>query len=490
MSGYTFWQRLVAVLGVALLVVVVGSGSPDVLAHPKGYVFTPLAFVGTPTPGGEQFLNSFDSSRINNRGDVLFSSIVSTGGDGEGREFLLSKGEIIEIPARAGEPAPGGGVFGPGSLSPTTLNDKGDAGGVYVLDPFTLLFGMNAGVYRFSQGTHTMMAVMTPGVTPAPGGGLFVGAGFGVNLNNQGDLVFVGIVPTDKGIPLPDNSALGVGLFKANRKGHLSSPISLGDPAPGSGVFDWTNGPWINDRGDVAFMGHLAGEECRPSAGLPPPELLIACLSSVYVKEAATGNIRSIAHAGDPAPSGGVYRQAFSPVINNRGDIVFFGDLTSPPAARQVTGVFLYSAGETMLVAGPGDEMPGGGHFVTASNILGWQLHMNNAGEIVFNATLDTATLSTDTGDPIPDTGLYVWSHGSLRLVARTGTVIPGLGTIAQLVMTILRVAPPAVFVPNSGAHNNDRGQVVFGALLEKDDCATPRGVLLVATPKSQKRDD
>jgi len=232
-------------------------------------------------------------------------------------------------------------------------------------------------------------------------------------------------------------------------------------------------------------MGHVAGEECRPS------EFLIACLSNVYVKEAATGTIRSIAHAGDEAPGGDEYRQAFNPVINDQGNIVFLGDLTPPPAARRVTWVFLHSAGETILVAGPGDEMPGGGHFATASNIAGWQLHMNNAGEIVFNATLDTATLRNDTGDPIPDTGLYVWSHGSLRLVARTGTVIPGVGTIAGLRMNVLRVAPPPVFVPNSGAHSNDRGQVVFGAsLIENDEHGEQRGVLLVATPKSQKRDD
>ena len=69
---------------------------------------------------------------------------------------------------------------------------------------------------------------------------------------------------------------------------------------------------------------------------------------------------------------------------------------------------------------------------------------------------------------PIPDTGLYVWSHGSLRLVARTGTVIPGVGTIAHLVMNVLVVRTVPVFVPNSGAHNNDRGQVVFGATLSK----------------------
>jgi hypothetical protein len=123
--------------------------------------------------------------------------------------------------------------------------------------------------------------------------------------------------------------------------------------------------------------------------------------------------------------------------------------------------------------------------FVTASSSLGWQLHLNNARAIVFNATLDTATLRTDEGVPIPDTGLYVWSHGSLRLVARTGTVIPGVGTIAQLVMNVLRVSPPPVFVPNSGAHNNDRGQVVFGARhVEKDEHGEQRGVLLVATPQ------
>jgi hypothetical protein len=52
MSRHTFWQRLVAVLGVALLVAVGGSRSPAVWADPKGYVFTPLVFLGDPAPGG------------------------------------------------------------------------------------------------------------------------------------------------------------------------------------------------------------------------------------------------------------------------------------------------------------------------------------------------------------------------------------------------------------------------------------------------------
>jgi hypothetical protein len=256
--------------------------------------------------------------------------------------------------------------------------------------------------------------------------------------------------------------------------------VGPGDPVPGGGVFDWAFGPWINDGGDVAFTGHVAGEACR-AEGLPPPEVLIACLRSVYVKKAATGNIRSIAHAGDPAPGGGMYREAQSPVINDRGDIVFLGDLTPPPATGLVTGVYLHSGGQTIAVARPDDPMPGGGAFVTAGNVGGWQIHVNNAGEVVFNAALDT----DDNEDDIPDTGLYVWSHGSLRLVARTGTVIHGVGTIAHLGMNVATVGGPSMFVPNSGAHNNDRGQVVFGATLDDN-----RGVLLVATPKSHKRHD
>jgi hypothetical protein len=53
----------VAIVGVALLVAVVGSGSHDVLAHPEWFVFTPLVFLGTPIPqGGDTFLAVFESN--------------------------------------------------------------------------------------------------------------------------------------------------------------------------------------------------------------------------------------------------------------------------------------------------------------------------------------------------------------------------------------------------------------------------------------------
>ena len=250
----------------------------------------------------------------------------------------------------------------------------------------SLPVGVPAGVYRFSSSAHRVTPVVIPGVTRAPGGGVFAGASFGASLNERGDLVFSGILLTDKGLPFPEQNGLGQGVFRARRTGAIVSVVSPGDAAPGGGTFDFAFVGWINNRGDVAFQGHVAGEEilAPPDSegnSVPPPGFVISALASVYVKDGATGKIRSIAHAGDPAPGGGVFRQAYSPVLNDPGDIAFLGDLTPAPAANKVTGVYLHRHGVTIAVARPGDEMPGGGRFVTSALIGGWQIDVNNAGE-------------------------------------------------------------------------------------------------------------
>ena len=106
----------------------------------------------------------------------------------------------------------------------------------------------------------------------------------------------------------------------------------------------------------------------------------------------------------------------------------------------------------------------------------------NFRGDVVFNGTLDTDA----NGDGIPDTGMFVWSKGALRLVARTGTVIPGVGTVTHLMNPYL-VPPTPVAGPvsaTSGAVINNRGQVFFQAIL-----ADGNDVLLVATPHDADHD-
>jgi hypothetical protein len=118
--------------------------------------------------------------------------------------------------------------------------------------------------------------------------------------------------------------------------------------------------------------------------------------------------------------------------------------------------------------------MPGGGKFVTASYFVVNEVHINNSGEVAFTALLDT----DNDNDGNPDTGLFVWLHGSVKLVARTGTVIPGVGTIRHLATATTGFPPPPVLTPSSSAVNNDRGQVFFCATLTDGT-----GVLLIATP-------
>src|SRR4029077_21282202 len=94
-------------------------------------------------------------------------------------------------------------------------------------------------------------------------------------------------------------------------------------------------------------------------------------------------------------------------------------------------------------------------------------------GDVVFNATLDTST------GGVADTGLYQWSHGQVSVIARTGTVIPGVGTIAAVTNpSAIVVGPPAGVFPTSGAVNNDRGQVLFAVTLTDGT-----GVMLLYTP-------
>ncbi len=85
-------------------------------------------------------------------------------------------------------------------------------------------------------------------------------------------------------------------------------------------------------------------------------------------------------------------------------------------------------------------------------------------------------TARLDTGED----GLYVWSRGTVRLIARTGTVIPGVGTVVALLPPdFVGSGFPYAYV---GGTSNDRGQVVFTAAVD-DGSGTLRGVLLLATP-------
>ena len=442
---------------------------PAVAESPHGYAFTKISTLGDPATCGGSLVNDFEPYGAQNS-TIAFAADLSSG-LGEGI-FVKQQGlQISPVAiACAGEAAPGGGVF-VFDLGRVGLNQGGDVVFAFVLDPFTTPIGLNSGVYRFSHSTQTLTALLKPG-DPAPGGGTFQGTFFNTSINNQGAAVFPGIVTgTDiaPGSPGVDGSGLGTGLFRADKTGTVSKVVRPGDPAPGGKTFDWASNGWINDGGDIAFGAHVQGDECIDFG--VPQSILIFCAESVYLKKASSGAIQSIAHQGAAAPGGGVFRFAFGPVVNNADDIVFLGDLTPAPDASQTLGVFLYSKGEMIAVARPGDSMPGGGHFFSAGQGDS-TYHLNNQGDVSFSAVLDTVN-----GDGTPDTGVYVYSKAAVRLVARTGTVIPGLGTIANVGSVPPGVSPPSI-AGTVGGIIDERGQVLFSATLTDGTV-----VLLTAVP-------
>jgi hypothetical protein len=445
------------------------------------YSFDTVASLGETLADGGTLGGYFLGGGLNNRGDLTVAANIETDADPQTFEgeavFVRHKGEtaLTEL-LRAGDIAPGGGNFGGfNTFGPVSINQKGDVAVAFDLnttpdDPIN----SGAGVYRYdAKAGGAGIAVSVAGTTPVPGSTTdkFAGASFYADINNGGSVSFSGLIPATIGPAA--SSSVGLGIFVADKKGRITKAVAPGDPAPGGKVFDFAVNASINSRKDVAFGAHVEGDEVIqlvPDGGPP----LIAVGESVYLRQ-KNGNIVSIAHQGDAAPGGGTYRLAFGPIVNDKGAVVFIGDLTASPDTGQTLAVYLYNKGATVAIAKPGDTMPGGGHLVTASFMTG-NYDLNNKGQVLFNAALDTDADS----DGVQDTGLYLWTKGVTTLVARTGT--DAGGTIGA----IKGVEGPGGLAPDSptsgDASFNDKGQVLF----EATD-ANGTGRLLLGTPRRVK---
>src|ERR1051325_7534318 len=233
--------------------------------HSQGYVFTKVAALGDPAPGPEAgtFIGDFEPYAINERGEVGFAAALSydaVNDAAEGR-FAGKPGQVRQI-IRGGEAAPGGGTFGGlGIFGFLGLNNAGDISFCFGLDPFMTPLGVNAGVYRYSHKTRTLSAIVVPGETSAPGGGTFVGGDYYTGINERGDVVFTGKFSGPPCRTAPCFDGLRDGVFLASAKGGLVAVVRPGDAGPGGTVFDMAENPSINDRGDIAFDGHVTADE-------------------------------------------------------------------------------------------------------------------------------------------------------------------------------------------------------------------------------------
>jgi hypothetical protein len=398
-----------------------------------------VARLGGTAPGGSTYEDVFEPYDLNDKSEAIFASNLRSGGQAV---FTGGKGSVRDV-ARSGGSAPGGGVFDFGIVPGAGIDRAGNAAFAYYLAPFALPVGTNVGVYRNGPGGTN--AIVTPYTTPAPTGGVFLGAGDGTSINDRGVVAFSGIVPTPHGV----SDGIGMGVFLAQPDGSIRGAVVPGDPAPGGGTFDYAAIPSINGTGDVAFTGHVTGTACESGA---PQEIFIGCFRDLFVWRAGDGRVERLVSLGAGAPGGGVFLDVLNPVMGDNGDVLFVGVVGY--AGGAFVGVFTVHDGQVQSVAREGDAMPGGGRFL-AAGLLPGSADINDRGDVAFSATLDT----DDNGDGLLDQGLYRLIAGKLTVVVRTGVELP-----SGQVVSLSPIGAIDSFLPLSGAALNHSRRLLWQA--------------------------
>ncbi len=327
---------------------------------------TRIAGSGDPVARDPKFFLGFGFA-INSSGTVISQGGSFPGGVG------LYDNNLTSI-AHTGDPAPGGGVLV--STSQASVNDNGD---VVFLGGLSTL---GTGVVVSSGGTLSRLVATGD---PAPTGGTFLSFLNLPSINNLGQVAF----PAD--VTAPGRS----GIFLSSGAG-IGPLVQIGDAAPGGGTFGLLRFAWLNDAGQVAFLGNVT------SPGR----------SGVFLWSA--GAIRAVAQVGDSAPGGGMFASLsfggfFGPAINASGQVAFRADLSNGE------GAFLFADGTLSRIAHSGDPAPGGGMLESIDSIT-----LNDAGQVAFSAVN-----SLDDDDSV-----YLFSGGTLSKVARLGDPAPGGGTL------------------------------------------------------------
>lgn len=443
--------------------------------QPIVYAFESLARLSQPAPGisGRDMSRDFELGGFNNSRTGFWATDINSSPGGP--PWVTALGEALwmtrhggapEVVAYSGSTDPEGVTYSTGFPGPISVNDAGDGAFAFRLLPAPgggANSVLNAGLYRYDHATGAVTTVAKSCRPPYVGCGPFAGFNFGVNLNSRGNLTFHGVTKTSYGTyPNPeDGGALyGVGIYRADLQNNITPIVVPGDPAPSGGLFNNLRNSWQNDRGDIAFGGHTDAAGEAPCA-------VLSCAESIYVRRASVGSIVSIAHRGDtaPVPGGLKFDYAFGPRINNRGDVVFVGCLTST-VAMGITcgtnrGVFLYADGTLSAVVYPGQVFTAEGDPYTAiraSNIVN-NYYVNDRRDVVFTLQYDADA----NGDGAKDSGVFTYIDGTYEVVAKTGDVIAGIGTIAHIAQPVNTAAASS---PQGYSLINSRGDIMFQATL------------------------
>jgi hypothetical protein len=190
-----------------------------------------------------------------------------------------------------------------------------------------------------------------------------------------------------------------------------------GQPAPDGGTFTQFSDPALNDHGDLAFAA-LTTSPAAPSA--------------IYLRTSA--RLSRLVKAGQPAPTGGMFRVFNDVILNDRGTVVFLGRMSDRVAHQ---GLYFARGGTIAPIVVTGQPAPAGGVFtdfanptINADDMVAFVGRMSvGSQEGIFTSSEGSITPVVLSGQPAPTGGTFQFfldgspalnDHGQIAFVAST----------------------------------------------------------------------
>jgi hypothetical protein len=278
-----------------------------------------LVRLGDEVPNMPSFFSGISNSSSNTKGATAFIGMY-TDPDGKGL-FIYDQGKLNLI-ARSGQKIGNGeeGVFSE-HYYPSQINERGEIA-------WFSRIGNGGGIFVLRQKAIELVAFQ--GKPTAVKDANYIGFGQRApSINNNGDVVFSAFFDG------PNN---GRGLFLKKPNGPVELVYRSGETIPGTNYnfFDFS-APMINNRGEIAFVGHFPGN-----------------MRGLFIKTAK--GLETIAMKDQKLP-GGKPEEVFNNFVqlsfNDKAELVFYGQYRNADV-----GIFIKDAKGLRALARRGDKMP------------------------------------------------------------------------------------------------------------------------------------
>lgn len=399
-------------------------------------------------PDGNGTLSVLGFPFLNEAEEVAFGSPVFSTSDfpNDNAGIFLGNGTTLTQIARKGQPLPdANGSFDGFTPNASTIFPAINDIGQVAFWASISGSGIDHDKGIFRGDGTTTTQIVRRGQSAPDGNGDLLGFSSTPKLNNQGQVAFKGALAGTSGGTDDD-----FGIFRANGT-TITQIARKGQIAPdNNGQFSEFDTDFfvqidLNNSNQVSFFAELTGTSGGSNDN-----------AGIFLGDGSS--LAQIARKGQSAPDGnGSFSTFDRHMLNNAGQVAFEGELMGTNQTfGDETGIFVGDGSTLIQAARRGQPAPdGNGEFNFFSSLV-----LNDVGQVAFRAVLrDTR------GGPDDERGIFLFDGTSLTQIARAGQATPDGSSF-------LSVSEPSL---------NNAGQVAFAATLPGTDGSQHESALFLA---------